>query len=600
MNALKWLWNYVKKYRMSLVVSVFLTAILIASAFIIPIVLGQFVDDVIKGGNNGLLFFYAFLIVGSVVIKEIVVYIRQIVVESSSQKTIKDIRNRLYGKLQTLDCSYYDRTRKGDIMSRLTMDTEAIRVVYVNTIPTLMDQLFFIVIGFGVMFGTSPMLTFFLFSTSPFIAVFAYFLAKYIKKDYIAMRESNAELNTVVAENISGNRVVKANANEEFEIKKFEEKNEQYKTSFMGHIKTWTKYAPPMIFFVHMTNFIFILVGGYLVIKGNISIGQFTTVNGCLWCITSPMSNVGNLINQFQQFNASVVKIRQLEDEQPLVANRKVEKRDTGLIGDIRFKNVTFSYDGDRVLKNINFSAKSGDTIAIVGPTGSGKSTLVNLLARFYDPTYGTIYIDGINIKNIDIKTLRQNIASAMQDVFLFSDTIKNNIAYGAPNATYEDVERVAKIADAHGFISKLSDGYDTMVGERGTGLSGGQRQRISLARALLKNPSILILDDTTSALDMETEYSIQENLKESHRTKIIIAHRISSVKNANLILVINHGNLIEWGTHDELMAMNGYYKGVFDHQFGDFNNAPSYHINHPVKMNVNNPGGGENGSQQI
>lgn len=576
------------------------TVIFIVCAFVIPIVLGQFVDDVIQGGNKGLLFFYVFLILGSVAVKEIVLYIRQVSVESTSQKCIKDIRNRLYGKLQTLDCSYYDKTRKGDIMSRLTMDTEAIRVVFVGTIPSLIDQGFFILIGFFVIFTTSPLLTVALFSTCPFIAIFAYLLSKHIKKDYVAMRESNSELNTVVAENISGNRVVKANANEDYEIEKFEKKNKQYKDSFLGHVKTWIKYAPPMTFFVYMTNFIFIIFGGYLVINNTISVGQFATVNGCLWCITSPMASVGNIINQFQQFNASVVKIRELEDEEPDIQNRNVKKRDTGLIGDIHFKNVTFAYDGDRVLKNINFSAKSGQTIALIGPTGSGKSTLINLLSRFYDPTYGTIYIDGINIKNIDIKTLRQNIASAMQDVFLFSDTIKNNIAYGAPNATYEDVERVARIADAHSFITKLSDGYDTMVGERGTGLSGGQRQRISLARALLKNPSILILDDTTSALDMETEYSIQENLKESHRTKIIIAHRISSVKSADLILVLNHGNLIEWGTHDELMEMNGYYKGVFDHQFGDFNNAPSYHINHPIQVNVTKTGGGENGSKQI
>ena len=251
--------------------------------------------------------------------------------------------------------------------------------------------------------------------------------------------------------------------------------------------------------------------------------------------------------------------------------------------GKIEFKNVTFSYDGDRVLKHINFSANPGDTIAIIGPTGSGKTTIINLLARFYDPTYGAVYIDDINVRNIDLKTLHQNIASALQDVFLFSDTIKNNIAYGSPTATLDDCIRVAKAADAHDFISKLPDGYDTVVGERGTGLSGGQRQRISLARALLKNPAILVLDDTTSALDMETEFSIQENLKQTFKTKIIIAHRISSVKNADLILVLNHGALIEWGTHEKLMSLDGYYKAVFDHQFGDFNSMPKYHINHPT-----------------
>lgn len=593
MNALQWLWGYVKKYKISMVAVFIVTALFIVTAFVIPILTGRIVGYIESGSNDSsLLFFYVALMVGGVLLKEVLVYSRAIMLETMSQKTIKNIRTNLYDKLQSLDCSYFDKTRKGDIMSRLTMDADTVRIVIASTIPSLIDSLFFICVGFVVMFGTSPILTLLLLSTAPFIGILAYFLSKYVKRTFVDIRESNAELNTVVAENISGNRVVKAYAREAYEIEKFEKKNEKYSKAHMNYVYTWAKYAPPMIFFVHMTNFVFIFVGGMLVINKAISIADFTIFNGCLWCITSPMMSVGDFINQFQQFNASSLKIRQLENEESLIQNRNVQKRDTGLNGKIQFKNVTFAYDGDRVLKNINFTANPGDTIAIIGPTGSGKSSLINLLARFYDPTYGTIYIDDINLKNIDLKTVHQNIASAMQDVFLFSDTIKNNIAYGAPNATYADVERVAKLADAHDFISKMDEGYDTMVGERGVGLSGGQRQRISLARALLKNPSILILDDTTSALDMETEFSIQENLKLAHQTKIIIAHRISSVKNADLILVLNQGSLVEWGTHDELMALNGYYKGVFEHQFGDFTKAPKYHIQHPAYVDLSRAGG--------
>ena len=593
MNALKWLWGYVKKYKLSMIAVLIVTALFIVTAFVIPIATGRIVGYIEnKGNDSGLLFFYISLMVGGVLLKEILVYTRAILLERMSQNTIKNIRTTLYGKLQSLDCSYFDKTRKGDIMSRLTMDADTVRIVIASTIPNLIDSLFFICVGFFVMFGTSPMLTLLLLSTAPFIGILAYFLSKYVKKTFVDIRESNAELNTVVAENISGNRVVKAYARENFEIEKFEKKNRKYSKAHMKYVYTWAKYAPPMIFFVHLTYLIFLLVGGIFIIKGTISIADFTIFNGCLWCITSPMMSVGDFINQFQQFNASSLKIRSLEEEEPIVKNQNVQKRDTGLTGKIQFKNVTFAYEGDRVLKYINFTANPGDTIAIIGPTGSGKSSLINLLSRFYDPTYGTIYLDDVNLKNIDIKTVHQNIASAMQDVFLFSDTIKNNIAYGAPNATLEDVIRVAKIADAHEFISKLDEGYDTMVGERGVGLSGGQRQRISLARALLKNPSILILDDTTSALDMETEFSIQENLKKAKQTKIIIAHRISSVKNADLILVLNQGNLVEWGTHDELMALDGYYKGVFEHQFGDFTKAPKYHIQHPAFLDMNNTGG--------
>lgn len=598
MDSLKWLWGYVKKYRISMLAILLLTALYIVCAFVLPIGIGRLVDDVIIGGNASLLFFYCICLIGFTVVKELVIYIRHLILENSSQGVIKAIRNSLYKKLQELDCSYFDRTRKGDIMSRLTMDTDAIRVLLAGTLPSLIDQLFFITIGLSIMLSTSVLLTLLLISSAPFIAIFAYFLTKYIKLDFLKMRESNSHLNTVVAENISGNRVVKAYAREDYEIKKFEEKNTEYKDAFMGHVITWGKYAPTMLFFVNLTFVIFILVGGILVLNKTITVGEFTIFNGCLWCITSPMSSIGNFINQFQHFNASSLKIRQLENEQSKITNREVKKRDTGLSGKIQFKNVTFSYEGERVLKYINFTANPGDTIAIVGPTGSGKTTLINLLSRFYDPTYGTIYIDDINIKNIDLRTLHQNIASAMQDVFLFSDTIQNNIAYGSPNATLDDVIRVAKLADAHDFIIKTENGYDTMVGERGVGLSGGQKQRISLARALLKNPAILILDDTTSALDMETEYFIQENLKETKRTKIIIAHRISSVRNADLILVLNHGNLIEWGNHKTLLKLNGYYKGVFDHQFGDFNNAPKYHINHPANVGNFRKVGEQNGSK--
>ncbi|MBR5271177.1 MAG: ABC transporter ATP-binding protein [Clostridia bacterium] len=598
MNALKWSWKYMRKYRYVIPIILILTAIFIAFSFIVPIITGRMVDDIIYDGKHSLLFFYCASLIGFTLFKELIIYIRHLLLQNCSQGIVKSIRNSLFKKLQELDCTYFDKTKKGDIMSRLTMDTDAIRILYADTIPTLIDMIFFILVGLAVMLPTSPLLTLLLFASSPFIAVFAYFLSTKLKLNFLELRESNSQLNTVVSENITGNRVVKAYAREAYEIEKFEEKNADYKKAFMGYVCTWSKYAPNMLFFVELILVIFILIGGILVINKTITVGEFTIFNGCLWCITVPMQSVGTLLNQFQQFSASSIKIRELEDEVSKIQNHKIKKRDIVLSGKIEFKNVVFSYDNDRVLKYINFSANPGDTIAIIGPTGSGKTTLVNLLSRFYDPTYGTIYIDDVNIKNIELKTLHQNIASAMQDVFLFSDTIRNNIAYGTPNATDEDIIRVAKLADAHDFILKTTDGYNTMVGERGVGLSGGQRQRISLARALLKNPSILILDDTTSALDMETEYSIQENLKETKRTKIIIAHRISSVKNADLILVLNHGNLVEWGTHEHLLELNGYYKGVFDHQFGDFNHAPKYHINHPANMNAFLHGGDKNGSK--
>ena len=587
MEPLKWLWKYIRKYRISIVLFSILSPIFIGMAFLNPLIVGWFVDDVLYNGNGDRLVGYAVAILLVVVLKELIEYARRMLLEYISQGAVKSIRNTLYNKLQELDSYFYDRTKTGELMSRLTMDTDAIRVLLSATSQSIINLVFYIVIGFIVLFSINPTLTVVLFSVAPFILYFGYKLSKESKPKFIKTREANAQLNTVVRENIDANRVVKAYAREEYEIEKFEEKNKLYASTFMERIIVWTKYAPPMQFFVRFINVLFMLVGGISVARGVMTVGQFATFNGSLWCITTPMNLVVDVINQYQQFVASSIKIIALEEEDAIIKNGNIKKRDTGVSGKIQFKNVNLTLGDTRIIKNMNFTVEPGQTLAIIGPTGSGKSMIINLLSRFYDPTTGTVYIDDINLKNIDIATIRRNVSSAMQDVFLFSDTILNNIAYGEPNVTFDDVVRVAKMADAHSFIETLEDGYDTIIGERGMGLSGGQRQRISLARALLKNPAILILDDTTSALDMETEYQIQENLKETHKTKIIIAHRISSVKNADLILVLNQGSIIEWGTHEKLLSLNGYYKSVFEHQFGDFNKFKSYHIKHPATMGL-------------
>ena len=587
MDSLKWLWGYIKKYKAGILLFFILSPIYIMGAFLVPMLIGNFVDDVIRPGNDVLLYKYVILLFAVVCIRELIAYFRQLLLEHISQSTIKSIRNTLYDKLQSLDCYFYDRSRTGDLMNRLTMDTDAIRILLSNTSVAIVNLCFFVVIGFIVLFSISPIVTVALFSIAPIIGFLAFKLSTCNKPAFIKIREAAAALSSVVRENIDANRVVKAYAREDYECEKFEKKNQAYNDAFMYHIEIWSKYYPPLLFFIKLITVVFILFGGVLTLKGDLTIGQFASINGSLWCIVSPMSTVGDVLIQFQQFVASSLKIIALEKEEPVIKNRDVKKRDTGVSGKIQFKSVTFNLDGTRIVKNMNFTVEAGQTLAIIGPTGSGKSTIINLLSRFYDPTFGTIYIDDINIKNYDLSTIRRNVASAMQGVFLFSDTIANNILYGEPNATMDDVIRVAKMADAHSFIEKLPDGYDTVIGELGMGLSGGQRQRISLARALLKNPAILILDDTTSALDMETEYAIQENLKQTNRTKVIIANRISSVKNADLILVLNQGNIVEWGNHDTLMSLDGYYRSVFEHQFGDFSDSSHYHIKHPASLNL-------------
>ncbi|MBQ2896750.1 MAG: ABC transporter ATP-binding protein [Clostridia bacterium] len=592
MSSLKWLFKYLKKYKWAAALALIFTLLQVLFVFAQPLLLGSFVDHVIKGGKFNLLWRYASFLICTLVLKEASTYIKQLCCERMSQGAILNLRNTLFDKLSKLDAEFFDHSRTGDIMARLTEDTEAVRMFISGSIPSFVLQICYIIVGFTVMFSVSIKLTLSLFVIAPFVAVLS-FKWQSVRKSFMLIREASSEINSVTQENISGNRVVKAYGRENYELEKFEKANKKYFDKSMDYCFAWMKIGPPMNFCVSMTNVIFIGYGGYMLMKGALTMGQFTTVEGILWCIVQPMAAFVNIVMQYHRFVASSIKIRKLEDAEPKIKNHKVLIKDTFIDGKIEFKNVSFAYEDKKVLKTINFSVKPGQTIGIIGPTGSGKTTVVNLISRFYDVTEGAVYIDDVNIKNIDITTMRKHIAFAMQDIFLFSDTIEANIAYGVPGASHEDVVRVAKAADAHEFIMNLSDGYDTIIGERGVGLSGGQRQRLSLARALLKNPSILILDDTTSAVDMETEFFIQNTLNDeySDKTKIIIAHRISSVKNADLILVLNNGYIIEWGNHEQLIKENGYYKSVCFDQLGDFNKAPGYKGNYP-RFNVDFGGG--------
>ncbi|CAK4870502.1 unnamed protein product [Aphanomyces euteiches] len=392
---------------------------------------------------------------------------------------------------------------------------------------------------------------------------------------FYEIRQSFSRLNSVVQENISGNRVVKAFAREDFEIEKFTTHNKDYNKRNMDSAKVWVKYLPIVDSLTSCLKVATLLIGGIFVMKGTFSLGDLIVFNGFLWMLDGPMRMSGWLINDVQRFVASSYKIREMLDAEskitsPLLQNAKK------LQGYVRFDQVSFQFaDSDEhVLKKVSFEAKPGQTIAILGATGSGKSTLVSLISRFYDASEGTLFIDHEDIRNLELRDLRSSISTVMQDIFLFSDTIEGNIAFSDPNASFAQIESIAMIANAHNFIMKLNDGYDTIVGERGVGLSGGQKQRISLARALLRNASILILDDTTSAVDMETEFKIQQELKKiaGDKTIFIIAHRISSVMDADLILIMEHGEVIERGTHEELMKQEGYYYNVFREQLGDFN----------------------------
>jgi len=573
MNSIKWIFVYIKEYKFKFLIAL-LTVILYALISMIgPYLTGVLVDEGIINNNQEIVIPILLIIIATTIIKSIVRYLYQITFENISQGVIFKLREDMYNKLQELELDYYNRTRTGDIMARMTGDMDAIRHFIAWVIYNILENLIIFIFAIVTMFFIDIQFTLLIITLTPVVGFFAYRMTKESNPIFFAIREQFSKLNTVVQENISGNRVVKAFAKQDFEISKFEIENNNYMDTNMKLAEVIKKYMPILNALSNMFNVIMLLVGGILIINDRLTIGELVMFNGLIWAINNPMNMVGWLINDIQRFIASARKIRILIKEETKIKNPPDGIKPKNIKGEIEFKNVNFEYDNEPVLKDISFHVKPGQRVAIFGPTGAGKSTIINLLERFYDITTGEILIDGINIKKYDLNTLRKNISISMQDVFLFSNTIEENIGYGISKLDIDKVMWAAEMADANSFIEELSNSYETVVGERGVGLSGGQKQRITLARSLIKNPSILILDDTTSSLDLETEAMIQKNLKELYKDKttFIIAHRISSLKDADLILVLEAGEIVESGTHKELLNKKGFYYGIYKQQYGDY-----------------------------
>ena len=570
MTAMKWFYGFLKKYRLRMLFGMVLVTILAAAALASPYISKIIVDTVIKGGKTEYLIPLVGILVGLVVVKGICRFSSQVLFETSSQGVLYAMRDKVYRKLLMEDFAFYNKNRTGDLMGRQTGDMDAIRHFVAYVIYTIYENILYFVLALVLIFTINVPMALCMVIVLPLAALTTYLQAKSVHPAFKKCRDAFSGLNTFVQENISGNRVVKAFAKEDYEKEKFNVQNDIYREAELGAAKIWRRYVPVFEFLSYVLTIILMLVGGIMVVKGQMTLGDLVAVNGYLWMLTVPLRMAGWWINDVQRFTTSVEKIYDTYSAEPDIKRPKKPVKHKKLEGNVTFKNVSYRADDEDILQNINFDVKKGETVGIIGTTGAGKSTIVNLMCRFFDATEGEVLVDGVNVKDYDMHDLRDNIGMAMQDVFLFSDTIEGNIAYGKPDISFEKVKEVARMADANHFIQNLPEGYDTIVGERGVGLSGGQKQRISLARALLKEPAILVLDDTTSAVDMETESYIQKQLENIDHacTIFIIAYRISSIMNADQILVLDQGKIIEHGTHKELLMKNGYYATVYKHQF--------------------------------
>ncbi|MHB8129234.1 MAG: ABC transporter ATP-binding protein [Mobilitalea sp.] len=598
MTAMQWFSSFLRKYHARLIFAVIVATITCLIAIVNPYISGIIVDDIIIGGNHKILPLMMIIMVVTALLRAVLKYWYLIIFEKASQGMLYSMRDYVYRRLVEQDFNFYNKNRTGDLMSRQTGDMEAIRHFVAFVIHSIYENTLLFVIALIMIFIVDWRMALCMIAVIPITAIATAKQLKAVKPAFYNIRQHFSSLNTFVQENVSGNRVVKAFAKEEYEIQKFNKENDGFREAELNAAKIWREYVPIFEFLANILTVILYLVGGIMVVGGHMSLGKMVTVSGYLWMLNNPLRQAGWLANDYERFVTSVDKIYSTVIIEPSIKKPENAIAKKRFNGEIIFNKVGYNADDEVILKDINFHIKPGQTVGIIGATGSGKSTLMNLLCRFYDVTDGKIEIDGIDLRDMDLFSLRDNIGMAMQDVFLFSDTIEGNIAYGRPNCSFEEVQAVAKIANAHNFILQMPEGYDTIVGERGVGLSGGQKQRISLARALLKDPSIIILDDTTSAVDMETESQIQSELGSINamHTVFVIAHRISSIKDADQILVVDNGSIIEAGNHSELLEKRGYYHTVFHHQYGDFDTMGSMPPNNSSGSSASLKGGNQRG----
>ena len=564
MHQIKWLWSIMdEKLHGRHILALCISALTSATLLINPAMTARLVDDVIIAQNPEPLLMILMVMLAVQIVRMAARYYMVISFEVTSQNLVINLRKHLFNALQNEDMRFFDKNRTGDLMTRLTGDLDWCRYFLAWIDFQIVDCVVMLISTLIMFFCISWKLTLTLFAVTPLLMVFTKVYSGKVRPLFMIMREKLSEMNTAAQENIAGNRVVKAFAREPYEEDRFRQKNEAFRDSHLNINKLWLSFFPFIETLANSMTFITVFVGGYFIILGEITPGQLAVFTGLAWALANPMRNLGPLLNDVQRFSTSATKVMEIYYSKPVIQDKPDSVEHGKMRGEIEFRDVTFAYDGKAsVFENVSFSVKPGETLAIMGPTGSGKTTLANLIVRFNDVAKGSVLVDGDDVRRWKLRELRGGVGMATQDVFLFSDTVEGNIAFGQQSLTEEEAHDFARRADAEDFILGMPEQYDTIVGERGVGLSGGQRQRLALARALAVKPSILIMDDTTSAVDMETEKYIQQQLRELpyECTKIIIAQRISSLREADQILVLKDGGIAERGTHAELLKNRGYY----------------------------------------
>ncbi|MCM8783960.1 MAG: ABC transporter ATP-binding protein/permease [Candidatus Omnitrophica bacterium] len=535
--------------------------------------LPSFLTEIIEVINNTpslvLLKITAILIIILFTLKGITTFLQGYLMNLVSQRIMRDIRNLIYEKIQSLSLDFYVRSKTGALVSRITYDVGWVQIAISEA---LADFIFFslqLLLFTFIIFFIQPKLALISFILLPLIGLPAFRIGKMLRKISKRAQEKMAEINTVLYESITGVRIVKAFSMEDYEIKKFREYNHNFYHLILSAIKKSLVLGPVTEFFGACAGVFVLYLGGKEVIYGRISFGVFVLFLGSLLSLLKPFKRLSKVYTINQQALAAVGRVFEILDKQPSVKEVSCPYIMKSFEKELVFENVSFSYEEKDVLKDINLKVRKGEIVAIVGPTGSGKTTLVNLIPRFYDPTEGKILIDGIDLRELSIKSLRSHIGIVTQETLLFNDTVMLNISYGRPGASLDEITKAAKIANAHDFIVQLPEGYNTLIGEHGAKLSGGERQRLAIARAVLKNPSILILDEATSQLDSTSERIVQEALERlmQDRTVLIIAHRLSTIKNADRIVVLQGGKIAEMGNHEELMSKCMIYKDMYEMQ---------------------------------